>query len=310
MDLSKWITCDNIVYVTRRQIRREIIRIFRILPKKIRDRVVRFSLTYKRDPVDKRDYLLSNSKMNILEIPGFPGVVDHTPKMTPVKKQGQLGSCVGFAVTAMKEWQEQREHEEEVAEGKRDTREGRIYDLSEAWLYWKCKEIDDWPDDEGTSIRYAMKVLNKVGVPTESAWPYNDINVGEPENWANMIARWSLIDSYWRISTTYELKVALLDGPVPIGIPCFYEFFLVDRDGIVDYPTNPEDIYGGHAVCAVGYDDNKKLIKFKNSWGSNWGEAGYGYLPYKYIDDFLWDAWTCKDLSVTNEMLKGKRELV
>jgi C1A family cysteine protease len=65
-------------------------------------------------------------------------------------------------------------------------------------------------------------------------------------------------------------------------------------------------LYGGHAICFVGYDSKKKLIKFKNSWGTNWGDNGYGYLPYNYINDFCWDAWAVKDINVTKEMLKKK----
>ena len=267
-------------------------------------------LNYRRDPTDKRDFLLEGSFRNFqVSLTAVPLNVDHTGQMSSVKDQGYLGSCVGFAVTAMKEWQEQQEHEEEVSEGKRDTRKGREYDLSESWVYWNAKKIDSWPNEEGTSIRYAMKVLNKIGVPTEKAWPYDDVDFGEPKRWATMVARWALIDSYWRISTLEELKLALVDSPVPIGIPCFYEIFFVGRDGIINYPENPDNIYGGHAVCAVGYNDSTRLVKIKNSWGESWGENGYGYVPYDYIRDFLWDAWTCKDLSVTREMLKGERNL-
>jgi C1A family cysteine protease len=63
-----------------------------------------------------------------------PPSVDHTPKMTSVKDQGMLGSCVSFAVGAMKEWQEGEEHRQEVAEGKKDHREGKEYDYSESWI--------------------------------------------------------------------------------------------------------------------------------------------------------------------------------
>jgi C1A family cysteine protease len=40
---------------------------------------------------------------------------------------------------------------------------------------------------------------------------------------------------------------------------------------------------GGHALVAVGYDDSKRAFKVRNSWGSTWGEDGYGWLPYEYL---------------------------
>ena len=269
--------------------------------------MAQFPLTYRKDPTDERDFKFNTV---LMEAPNLQVVakVDHSSNMSPVKDQGQLGSCVGFAVTALKEWQEKVEHEAELAAGKKG--KTKVYDLSESWLYWNCKKIDAWPGEEGTSIRYAMKVLQQIGVPTEKAWPYDDIDIGEPKRWANLVARWNTIESYWRVDSLHELKVALMDAPVPIGVACFLEIFYTGRDGIVPYPANPNDIYGGHAILAVGYDDAKQLIKFKNSWGATWGESGYGYLPYSYINDFMWDAWAAKDHSVTKEMLKGTRELV
>jgi len=95
---------------------------------------------------------------------------------------------------------------------------------------------------------------------------------------------------------------------VPIGVGVFIEMFYAQKDGIVHDPRNPEKMYGGHAICAVGYDDSKQLVKFKNSWGTGWGQNGYGYLSYNYINNYMWDAWTCDDIVVTKEMLKGKSE--
>lgn len=278
-------------------------------PKKLtskRKLMKKFPLTYKRDPDDERDFkfqtILKESKLTAA------AKIDHSSNVASVKNQGQLGSCVGFAVTALKEWQEKVEHEAELAAGKRG--KSKAYDLSESWLYWNCKKIDAWPGEEGTSIRYAMQVLQKIGVPTEKAWPYDDINIGDPKRWATLVARWNTIESYWRVNNLNELKVALNTAPVPIGVACFLEIFYTGRDGVVDYPAYPETMYGGHAILAVGYDDTTQRIKFKNSWGESWGENGYGYLPYSYIDDFMWDAWAAKDHAVTNDMLKGTRELV
>ncbi len=57
--------------------------------------------------------------------------------------------------------------------------------------------------------------------------------------------------------------------------------------------------HSGHAVVAVGYDDGKKIGKDKGallirkSWGTEWGEKGYGWLPYSYLKSGLADDfWT------------------
>lgn len=182
-----------------------------------------------------------------------PLQIDHSNNSSSVKNQGRLGSCVGFAATAMKEIQEQKEHTQEVLAGKRDYRRGKEFDYSEAWVYWNCKKIDGIPNKGGTFIRTAMKVLNKIGVPVEKAWPYVDsrTDIGKPKRWANLVARWATIGSYWRVYNSAEIKIALIDTPVIIGVPVYAEWFRPFR-GIVPYPADLGRSYGGHAVCLSG----------------------------------------------------------
>ena len=272
-----------------------------------------YSFTYRKDSYDERDYLYEpRAPYESIAETRFltPDSIDWSNSMSPVKDQMRLGSCVGFAVSALKEWQEQKEHRTEVESGKFDHRSEKYYDLSEAWIYWMSKKIDPWPGIEGTSIRCAMKVLHRIGAPTEKAWPYDDVVKGSPEKWAHLVARWALIDSYWRVTSLEELKDALKDGPVVLGIGVYEEMLFVGDDGIVEDPKYPQFSFGGHAVCAVGYDDNKKLVKFKNSWSDKWGQKGYGYVSYYYVRNFAWDAWTCRDMNVTREMLAGARSLL
>lgn len=266
-----------------------------------------YNFTYIKDPQDKRDYLYPTKLRTLREVPITVGrVVDYTSEMSPVKDQGRLGSCVGFAVTAMKEWEEQREHEIEISEGKDYRRTQKYYDLSEQWLYYKTKEIDEWPNEEGTSFRYALKILQKQGIPPEKAWPYNDIKIGKPESWATLIARWTKCGNYYRLLSLGDIETAIEnDGPCLAGIACFEEIFYVGSNGVIPYPSNPNMCYGGHAVCLVGFDAGKRMFKFKNSWGTSWGENGYGYFNYDYAQDFIWDAWAATDIRVTKEMLKG-----
>jgi hypothetical protein len=153
-----------------------------------------------------------------------------------------------------------------------------------------------------------MKVLNKVGAPDERAWAYNDEVEGNAQSWSKFSSRWQLIQSYHRIEGIDELKAALSTSPVPIGVGCFEEMPDVGSDGIVPDPTNQSRSLGGHAVCAVGYDDERELVKFKNSWSVKWGQDGYGYLSYDYINQYLWDAWVGYDASISEDDLKPLSE--
>lgn len=64
------------------------------------------------------------------------------------------------------------------------------------------------------------------------------------------------------------------------------------RDGIISLPSATTPLDGrSHSVCLEGYNDNNQFFKFWNSWGSGWGENGYGYLPYEYFTLFVQDAW-------------------
>ena len=70
-----------------------------------------------------------------------------------------------------------------------------------------------------------------------------------------------------------------------VGIQVYesFESDAVAENGIVSMPTPKENCLGGHAVCIVGYDDTKQWFILRNSWGSQWGDGGYFYLPYEYI---------------------------
>jgi C1A family cysteine protease len=76
-----------------------------------------------------------------------------------------------------------------------------------------------------------------------------------------------------------------------------YESFespTVDETGKIPMPSTTEKALGGHAMCAVGYNDTDKRFLIRNSWGTDWGMNGYGTIPYDYLtnrnlsDDF----WT------------------
>jgi hypothetical protein len=254
-----------------------------------------WKLSLLKDITDSRDFT-SKTKPSLFKTSSNLSLsiaVDYTNGMSPIKNQGNLGSCVSFAAAAMKEWQERKEHKSEVKEGKRDHRKGKEYDYSEAWIYWNCKKIDGY-DGEGTYLRSAMRVLNKIGVPTEKAWPYSDdkLDIGEPESWASLISKWALIGTYYSVNSVEEAKMALTkDGPFMMGVPCFYDFFF-PVNGVIKDPAAGEQVYGGHAVCLSG-DTKIPLL--------NGGTKTIKELSERHSDE-TFEVYSCTD---EGEVVKG-----
>jgi C1A family cysteine protease len=84
----------------------------------------------------------------------------------------------------------------------------------------------------------------------------------------------------------------------------YNSIYQAENDGMIPYPVNSDDIIGGHAVVAVGYDDTLKICNeargseetkgafiIRNSWGTGFGDHGYCYLPYDYVLNGLADDW-------------------
>lgn len=203
---------------------------------------------------------------------------DLTEFMAPVRNQGAEGSTVGFAVAA-------------AMEGLWARKRNNTIILSPRYLYNSARAAQNWKGDHGAFIKDAIQVIRTQGAVLESVWPYKP---GEFDSKAPPTvdrAERYRIKAAREVKSLAEIKVAIQKGfPVVGGIP-LYRSYMSAKGGIIPDPTPEERILGGHAICIVGYDDTKKLLKFKNSWGTSWGEAGYGYISYSYIEKNLSDAW-------------------
>jgi hypothetical protein len=70
-----------------------------------------------------------------------------------------------------------------------------------------------------------------------------------------------------------------------LGLHLNFGFLLGNVQPISVGPEG-EGVLGLHAVLAVGYDDANHVVTIKNSWGTDWGEGGYGRLTYQYVERY------------------------
>lgn len=257
-------------------------------------------------PEDRRD-LLMTAFLPMIPIPSQ--FTYEEQDLTPVRYQGNEGTCVGFATAVgVKEFQEKKEHGKEVY-------------LSPRFVYQKCKERDGIPNQEGTYIRIALEVLKEFGVCEEVYWPYEAQRSGSPKPNAEENASSYKIKAYARLFSQIDHLDTRLDvikrsivvnGPLVAGIPIFKNWTTQDvwDTGIIPQIGN-SDIVDLHAICIVGYDDEKKLFKFKNSWYTDWGDNGYGYLPYEYMSHKHTEAWSSTDLiDDPDQLIRSKEKIL
>lgn len=198
--------------------------------------------------------------------------------LPPVRDQGQRGTCVAFAVTAAHEAERAGSH-------------GAVEDLSEEALFWGCKVVDgNW--SSGTRFASAATALSTTGQPLASTWPYDaDRAVGVA------YAPPTLPDESWFTANLRALAVDLdairaeLYGgrPVILGIVVLDRFFFPGADGRIDAPDVSAKARGRHAVLAAGYDAGAVLVR--NSWSSDWGLDGYGWLSNDYVKAHVREVW-------------------
>lgn len=238
-----------------------------------------------RDLPDHRDLSIT---YRTPEDSTFFNKVDLTDQCPPVFDQGHLGSCTANAISNAYLYDELKQNNKSE------------FIPSRLFIYYNERKLQGTVDqDSGSSVRTGMKTINTQGVCTEDEWPY-DINefTVEPAKECYDFAKTHHSVKYHRVQqTAEELKAALTHNyPVVFGFSVYSSMETEDvaKTGKVPFPTKDDSLLGGHCVLLVGYNDDTKEFKFMNSWGKEWGENGYGYLPYKYIlnQNLASDFWT------------------
>jgi C1A family cysteine protease len=187
---------------------------------------------------------------------------------------------------------------------------GRHLDGSHLFLYKVTRQLLGFQGDDGAYLRDTMKALVLFGLPPENFWPYEVEKYNDdPTPFCFSFAQNYKAIEYYRLDPPGTPKAAVLKNiraklgaelPVMFGFSVYSSMPPVgDGEGEIAFPTAGDSLMGGHAVLAVGYDDDKKVgnetgaLLIRNSWGPDWGRSGYGWLPYAYVEAGLADDfWT------------------
>lgn len=209
--------------------------------------------------------------------------------------QGALGTCTAFALAAA--FQVERHRQELPA-------------FTPSWLfiYYNERALQHEHHEHGVNLRAGLRALAHFGVCHERNWPYSETNYiteKKPDEEAYLKAEPHKIVAYHRITLAshgQSMFLRKLKSCLAERAPFVFAFLVhksfesdeVKKTGVMPIPEPREEIITWHAVLAVGYDDHRKQVLVRNSWGENWGLGGYFWMPYEYIDrpEVTADFWT------------------
>lgn len=243
----------------------------------------------------------------------------------PIFDQGERGTCVANAFCSLMDYLTNLQS-------------------SRQFFYHQAKMIDGIPDEEGTYIETAARILcdntlSDIGTSEDSIWPYNPHSgvtphQGPPPEKAFNTKRVFSVNSPVfirdnnkvediRYLLNYYADVTGRNTPedktslVVIGVALHESFFSWNTSdtGWVTMPLPGEAIVGYHAMAICGYDDDRRLFLVRNSWGPHWahnndrGYNGHAWIPYEYINKYCHVGVSVTDLKIEHMIIPESERL-
>lgn len=218
--------------------------------------------------------------------------------------QGNIGSCVGWSTgyAALT-----------IADAIRNknTNQNAITSSARSAMYIYFQIVEQCPD--GSVISDALDLVKTKGDCLSKDFGAQPCGTSIPSTLHNMASQFKIKEYYTLFETnaTAEQKIIATrnsiraDKPVVIGMKVGNSIFNVGSSGLWS-PSPTELTTGGHAICVIGYDDQKKVFEILNSWGPNWGNKGFFTISYndygrlcKYGYQFTLDGGSGKEVNLT-----------
>lgn len=263
--------------------------------------------------------MTTSSSYNQEALSALPQVVNFSDKMTAVKNQGYRGTCTFFATAALIE-----------AAIKLD--KGIDVNLSEEFLIYSTKKQGHYSDVEASHVSVNLQSVKEGGLLLEKDWSYfpSFFEPGKPcagidgENTnapmkcyvhsptpsilGKIIPATSIKTGFMRKNTNEIIKyLAKNERPLTISLPVNYKGWKDSGEVTYTEEMRQECLVdtskcGAHSIILTGYNIEEQVFYFKNSWGSDWGENGFGKLSFemvdRYIDGYLYFAKVDGDLNI------------
>lgn len=237
------------------------------------------------------------TKLPLGKAAALPTSVDLTSKFSTPGDQGKLGSCTAFATLAAKGYEEGLDWKWAI--------QTPLHYFSPAFIYNQVHGNND-ADGGGCGYSDAFRILKEQGCCPYVYMPYSGAEyayTAQPSDIAKADALFHKEIAITQIAAgdVNTMKANLAAGiPVLIAFPIYPDFdnlhgaYLWSPDNSI-YDNISGKSRGNHAVCLIGYDDNKKAFKLINSWGTSWGLGGYGWISYDLISTQKWDGYYIQD---------------
>jgi cathepsin F len=209
------------------------------------------------------DSFVTSSDNGLRHLEDLPESFDWRSKgvVTPVKEQGECGSCFAFSVAA---------NLESLYAMKNN---GKHLDLSEQQLV-NCDKLD-WGCDGGFAANAFKFLKNSGGMGLESSLKYT----GKQQKHCKAIKKVVQVEGYRFVGSKDDATIAaFLNKNGPLSAAVNAGLFKYYRGGVMNYSASVCSDELDHAITLVGYGVTSGGVKYwiiKNSWGNEWGEKGY-----------------------------------